>query len=386
LRYAFYGTRILIFGCLSCLLISGYCFGQTFEIRTENGVRLIKNAKDPSPREGAYLQPTLTEDLRIGDTGLPADSAFSALYSFLVDDAEDIIALDNKDMCFKVFDKNAHFVRRFGRRGQGPDEIQRPMGMMLFRGKDVVILDQGNNRVTFYSKEGVCFKRIIIKKTATFITAMDSRENFYGSAFSFGESVKLNLIKFDQELVPVATIASLKMPAEKDIPPPELMERFYFQVGKGDSLYWGGNFKYEINVTDPDGKLTKMISRAVEPEKVTRALLVGELKKRYPNQMIPESLPIPAHFPKNLPFFNSFVCDDEGRIFVKTLENDSLGRVHYDVFDAEGIYIARLKHPENEEIVAVKNNKAYAMIKESEKGNPVIRRYRIEWKRTNVVR
>jgi hypothetical protein len=368
------------------MIISGHGFGQKFEIRTENGVRLIKNAKDPVPREGAYLEPTLTEDLRIGDTGVPADSAFSALYSFLVDDEEDIIALDTKDMCFKVFDKNGHFVRRFGRRGQGPDEIQRPMGMMLYRGKDIVILDQGNNRVTFYSKEGACFKRIIIKKTAAFITAMDSRGNFYGSAFSFAELVKLNLIKFDQELDTVATIASLKMPAEKDIPPAELMERFYFQVGKDDSLYWGSNFKYEINVTGPDGKLTKMISRAAEPEKVTRAFLMRELKKRYPNQTIPESLQIPAHFPKNLPFFNSFVCDDEGRIFVKTQESDGSSRIHYDVFDAEGIYIARFKHPENEDILAIKNNKAYAMVKESESGNPIIKRYRIEWKRTNVGR
>jgi hypothetical protein len=89
---------------------------------------------------------------------------------------------------------------------------------------------------------------------------------------------------------------------------------------------------------------------------------------------------IPAHYPKSLPFMSSLCCDDTGRVFIKTYEEAGPGRIYYDVFDKEGIYVARLDLPEGEEILAVKKNKAYAMLKSNEHGIPVIKRYRLAWK------
>ena len=66
------------------------------------------------------------------------------------------------------------------------------------------------------------------------------------------------------------------------------------------------------------------------------------------------TIPLPHHFP----YLNSFVCGDEGRIFVKTLENQSSGRIRYNVFISDGIYIAGFEHPENEEILSIKKNRA----------------------------
>jgi hypothetical protein len=346
-------------------------------VQATNEPRVVKNGRDPVPQEGVLEKPALIEDLCIGDAGSGGDSSFAVLRAVCVDNEENIIAFDSKDVCFKIFDKNGRFIRRFGTKGQGPDEIDTVMGVLLSNGRDIVALDLGNNRLSFFSQAGACLKRIGLKKIRPYALVMSRRGDFYGTILSFGEKPSMNLVRFDPELNPVATIASLDLPKENEIPPAELMERFIYQVGKDDSLIWGTNFSYKLNVTDASGKLSLIISRDAESINVTRDLLVREMKKRFPDRPIPDSLQVPSHYPKHLPYFNSIVCDDEGRLFVKTLENFVSGRVVYDVFDAQGIYVARLDLPGNEEIAAVKKRKVYALVKENDKGISVIKRYRI---------
>jgi hypothetical protein len=36
--------------------------------------------------------------------------------------------------------------------------------------------------------------------------------------------------------------------------------------------------------------------------------------------------------------------------------------------------------------ISIKKNRAYALVKESENGNPVIKRYRIEWEKSEAIR
>jgi hypothetical protein len=367
--------------CLLGMLSLGFFLGQKSDLRTENGITMVRNARDPTPQNGVSLNPMLTEDLRLGEGEAAGDSAFAAVASVLVDAEENIIVLDPKDMGLKIFDKTGRFLRRFGNKGQGPEEIQTPQGMMLSEGKDILILDSGNNRLAFYAKEGLVLKRIPLKKNHPYSPVLDSRGHIYGTTLSFGEEVRQNLIELNPNLSPVTTIASLKMPPENKIPPPELMERFVFQIGLGDDFIWAVNTTYELNVTNSYGKTYKKIRRDAAPEKVTLASLVKELRKRYPHKPVPDSLDIPKHYPGVFPFFSSFICDDEGRLFVRTYENFGSGRIRYDVFNREGVYIARLEHPENERITAIRNGKAYAAVEESEAGHPAVKRYRIEWRK-----
>jgi hypothetical protein len=256
--------------------------------------------------------------------------------------------------------------------------------MMLSGGKDIVILDSGNNRLAFYSQDGLCIKRVSFKGSQPYAPVMDSRGNLYGSALEFADKATLKLLKFDREFNLISTIASLDMPKQNEIPPPELMEQFVFQVGEKDSLIWGMNFRYELNFTDSEGRLNKRVSREAVPELVTRDLLVREMRNRNPGRPIPDSLKVPSFYPKHFPFFSSLLSDEEGRVFVRTLEGFGSGHARYDVFDAEGIYIARIICPENEEIIAVKKARVYVRIRENEEGIPVIKRYRIEWPGSGV--
>ena len=250
--------------------------------------------------------------------------------------------------------------------------------MMLVGGKEIVLLDHGNSRLSYFTKTGVCSRRIPLTKIRPYFPVWDGRGFFYASSFSFGKTVTLDLVKFDGDFSPVSTIGSIRMPQENEVPPAELMERFYFQVGPDGSLVWARSFAYELRVTTPDGKLTRIIARAADPVRLTRAFLVKELKKKFPDRADPDSMAIPAHYPKNLPFMSSLCCDDASRVFVKTYENAGPGKTSYDVFDEKGVFIARFGFPEDEEILVSKKGKAYSLLKMNDRGIPVVKRYRLE--------
>ena len=65
-------------------------------------------------------------------------------------------------------------------------------------------------------------------------------------------------------------------------------------------------------------------------------------------------------FPAAYPPVRTFLADEEGRIFVKTHENDGRGGVWWDALDVDGRFIARFLFPENEMAAKVKKGKLYA--------------------------
>ena len=56
----------------------------------------------------------LSEELTIGDSSKTGSPGFSSLSFLLVDDDEEIIVLDNKEMAISIFDRAGRFVRKFG--------------------------------------------------------------------------------------------------------------------------------------------------------------------------------------------------------------------------------------------------------------------------------
>jgi hypothetical protein len=84
-------------------------------------------------------------------------------------------------------------------------------------------------------------------------------------------------------------------------------------------------------------------------------------------------------FPKSFPAYQSFSRDNQGRIFVRTFEKGKKEREYYfDVFDAEGIYIAKI--PLDVDPRIWKGEKLYA-IKENEDGFQILRCSSIRWEK-----
>jgi len=360
--------------CVAFLLYAAVILaGRVIDPQTRNGPRIVDNPVDPVPRDGRGLDVTLTEELRIGDDPSSGDSRFAVLRTVLADERGNIIAFDSREVCFKIFDGQGRFVGRF-------DEISRPMGIMLSKDGRIAVLDSGNNRLAYYALDGTCVERWPLKTVRPMIPVLDGRGRITGTVLSFAVKPRAELVRFTRGLDAEKTLATIVLPKENEIPPAELMERFIYQIRADDSIVWADNFRYELNVADSDGNPTLRASRAAKPKKLTRELLIEEGKKRYPGTSVPDAFRIPAHYPASFPFFEAFVCDDEGRIFVRTFEAVGTGKVRYDVFDASGLYVARFEIPDEEDIAAIKGGRAYILVKEDEKGTPIIKRCKLSLK------
>lgn len=364
---------LLIFALFSTLLLA-----QEVKIEKKDGVVIVHNPKKPADFPGIPSTLKLREDLRVGIESGDENYMFSQLYSIQVSDEEEIIAYDGQDVSIKVYDKNGKFIRKFGQRGQGPGEIQRPYRISLADDNTITIMDPRNNRFSYYSIEGKCIKEIPTGKYRPFEAKADSRGYIYGYVLILGKKVTLDLVKFSQEFKPTMTITSREMP--KTPPPADLTEFIRFHVLKDDYLIWGRTYEYEFNILDKKSKLVRRIIKDYDPIRITKDNLIEEFKRRYPGKKLPPKVPrIPDHFPNHFPIFEDFLCDDEGRIYVRTYERDEEDNVYYDVFDSEGRYFTRFTLPFEEKVSIVKKNKMYCMIHGDKEGIPMIKRYEMKW-------
>ena len=54
-----------------------------------------------------------------------------------------VYVLDTKDSRVKVFDAKGKFLRAFGKAGQGPGEMNRPVGILITPENEVLVEDAG---------------------------------------------------------------------------------------------------------------------------------------------------------------------------------------------------------------------------------------------------
>jgi hypothetical protein len=350
---------------------------QKVKIKKENGVTFVLNPQKPVKLPGMPTTLKLTEDLCIGKETKDENYMFSRLGSIQVDDDGNIYVLDTKEILVKVYDKNGKHLRTFGKKGQGPGEFQSALRMYMAEREKLTFLDTGNKRFSYYSLNGECLKETSCGKWNLNGAKADSKGSIYGETLSIGlEGVKQKLLKFDPQFNQVSELADLEVKMKPPSVNP-MPARFFFMVAKEDNLIWAISSIYELNVINSKGEKIKKIVKDYNSVKITDAEKEKLIKERYGDSLLQD---IKLEWPKNyLPLYY-FALDDRGWIYVSTHEKDVKGNIYFDVFDAEGRYIARFSHPEGEILFAVKKNKAYFLVEESKEGIPLVKRYSMDWK------
>jgi hypothetical protein len=351
---------------------------QKIRIHKENGVTVVENPKTPVPLEGMPSHPVLKEDLVIGRAPADQTFVFSSVHWLGVDDKENIIVYDGKEVCFKVFDKNGKFTHKFGKKGQGPGEIMSPMGIGMVGHNLITVNDSGNNRFAYYSTTGECMEETNRGKYRLFQGLADKDGNIYGITLKFGDTVNQELIKYDSHFLPLKTIASIIL--SKEPPPAELMERTLFSVKDDGSLLWASTYVYELYLHDGNGDLIRKIRKDYDRTRISEENLKKIAPRFYPDRPLPSSFRIPSHWPEHYPVLTDLLRDDTGRIYVRLFPLQDGDMALYDVFAPEGRYFAVLSHPLKEKIALIENNKVYCLVESDEEGNPLVKRYLLEWK------
>ncbi|MGA2534175.1 MAG: 6-bladed beta-propeller [Candidatus Aminicenantales bacterium] len=346
---------------------------QKTEFKTENGVVIVSNPKKPAPKPGGPSQLLLKEDLVIGREAPAGEYLFAQLRAAGVDARESIWTLDPKDLKVRVFDKMGKLISTFGRKGQGPGEWESPNRMTILPEGTGVILDA--NKITFYSLEGKCVKEISTAKTNMTRFKIDSKGTIYGDRMDFGERIMYRLVKFDQSLTPVATLADIEEPIKPGAYSPFPIFIFFHVTGD-DRLIWMSNATYAFHVLSPAGNPLKTITKDYEAVRITAEDRKTILEGFKDNPSYQKMIVFPAVYP---PAYY-FVGDEEGRLFAQTYEKDDKGWLLFDAFDTDGRCVARFSLPKEESIFAVRKNKLYVMIQEDAEGRPLVKRYAMEWK------
>jgi hypothetical protein len=372
---------IVLIAIIAAFLTANGLPAQEIKIKTENGIPVVYNPKEPVAIKGQPTKIILKEDLTIGKDTEDVNYMFSGLQHMQVDEDEYMYAADWKETKIKVYDKNGKHVRSFGRKGQGPGEIGLPFYLGIFQGNKIVVNDQMNGKFIIYSREGELLKEIPMGKYRSITRfKVDSEGNFYAISRTFDETkTTYELKKFSPALDPLATFASyeiMRTPQVVRAFPPAL----FVQITRDENLIWLDPLKYELTLMNREGKALRRIIKDCDPVKITEAHEKRLIQQTWGDQGIRPGykFDIPKHFPPA----RSFYVDDEDRIYVRSYdyinkEGNQLDR--YDVFDPEGRYIAKFYHPRAETAQAIRKNKFYVRVEEEVYGTDLLRRYSMIW-------
>ena len=307
----------------------------------EDGVEVVINHLEPYKIKGEPSNLLLEEELlidmeskEIEETGLVDIDYFdidSKGNIYIVN----IVSTEPKYKLVLKFDRKGKFISSFGRKGQGPGEVQ----FVLYFGIDsqdrIIISDHMNKKVLFFSKDGG-----LIKETAYGL--------YFYSMFPL-ENEKYLFIRSLADLENKRPSRSLRICNSKFDGRKELDAYYYSDPSKGmrvssDIFEWrifnrniyavNEQRGYEILMYDLDGNLKRKIKREYTPLKYPE-----DLKKRYIERY---GTTRKINFPDNLPPFQSFFGDDDGRLFVMTYEKgEKPGEYVFDIFNSEGVFVQR---------------------------------------------
>jgi hypothetical protein len=345
------------------------------EIRTTNGVQIVSNSKKPAPPKGVPTKLRLEPELSFGESSV-LEEMFSEIISVAVDSEENVFILDTKEAQVKVFDRSAKLIRTFGKKGQGPGEFSRPVGIFLSPNNEVYIEDNLNRRLAIFTREGNFVRNISAPRSpgpVNFI--MDSRGNLIGMEVAMaGNDVSRQIKKYTPELNPLLVFESteIKNPLIYGINIFESM--ILYKTDARDRLYLGSSKDYEFKVYAPDGTLILRILKAYDPVENPQAK-----KEEKQLEVLDRNIKLKFETSKYYPPYFYFTIDEEGRLIVQsTRKNKAEKKMLFDVFDAEGRYVAEI--PLNVMPFLWKNKKLYA-IEETEDGYSMLKRYRVYWER-----
>ncbi len=348
----------------------------TAEVR--DNVTFVMNPKEPLYSNDVLR---LEVDLVIeGDEEVEAQM-FQNIVTFDVGPDGNIYVLDEQACNIKIFDHLGNHLRTIGRKGQGPGEFAIPIFLLFTPQGELLINDMGNRRLVFLSTEGEFLRQISIADKFLFMGPRVLTDGRIVASFIVpAQEPRSELHVFDSELKSLNVLASIQVGK-----PPKLnyfvgmqLTSLTWNMTYADEVIWGDFLKqaYELYVLSKDGEPVKNIARDYERIEITAAEKKVLLEKMFGNNPAAQNQ-WEVEFPVSYPPFSGISFDDEGRLYLKTYDKVEFEHMaYYDVFDAEGRYIAKILF----EIppMIMKEGFLYT-IEENSDGFKLLKRYKMIW-------
>jgi hypothetical protein len=308
----------------------------------EDGVEVILNHLEPYQVKGEPFQLTLEEELRLDfekeenlGVGLKDIGWFEA------DSEGNIFGIEryrSTDYIIFKFNKDGHFLKKFGRMGQGPGEIQAFSSFSIDRKNRLFIADRGNLKILEFDNDGNFIAEKSIPHGLQGLTPLENGKflayRSSGSPPPEGEW-QLHLGLYDSDFKEIKELDRYSFSRHyKGNKNDGLIGNFRWNVTGGKIYVGNGQRGYEIWVYDQDGNLLRKIRKEYVlvkyPEEFRKQ--TEEIAKNRPDIYVVEYC-----FP-----FNTLFVDEDGRLYVMTFEpGENTDEYIHDIFNPDGIFIGR---------------------------------------------
>lgn len=359
---------------------------QKVKRTTENGVEVVINRLEPYIIGGQKAALELKREFLIDfSREETARSGLADVYNFNVDSRGNIYVLNARpleDFIF-MFDGNGHFLRSFGKKGQGPGELQWTVSIAFDSQDNVIVTDPGIRKNVVFSPQGNLIQERPFPKDRYALYPIDNNkyisywrkwtspaDDFFNDYFGLS----------GPGLEGVRVLDSCRWPnSAKHGIRGNRLNRVFNWKGSGDRIYIGNEDRgYEFLVFDWDGNLLRKIRKDHKPVEV-------QMSAEEKEKVIAERPGLEVAFPRYWPAFGSFFVDNEDRLYVQTYETgDSRFEYTYDIFNEDGILILRQSLPVKPAVdiegdALVRSGRLYCL-QEKEFGYKILAVYRMAWK------
>jgi hypothetical protein len=303
----------------------------------------------PEPISGPEVQ-SLRETLRI-DLGREYDgSPVASASDFAVAEDGKIYILDPKGSRVLRFDSSGRFIGAFGRPGQGPGDLQRPLKLILKSSGEVVV---GDGYFSAFSGDGKYLRRRperLVYLIDGMFTAGPDRFILSTTRFSRSEKgiISERLVELtDAEWQPIRILYQVR----EELGGKDLGALFFtFAPGPKGELYIldRSSREYRIRVFDPAGKARADITRPFQPVAKCPEDLADEKRRLTSRQgqvaakeggRSGEARVNPDKFA-----IREIAVDPAGRLWATTVGPEPCDRdVYADLFSAEGNWLKRFR-------------------------------------------
>jgi len=349
------------------------------------GITIVNNTS--TPMWGSGDEWTVTEDLRIGTVAGEPEYQFGQIIPFAsiaVDSDGHIYVMDFQAQDVRVFDAQGQYVRTLGGPGSGPGEISAQAGFVFTNPRgEILVPDLGNQRVSVYSPTGEPAYSFPVDlqsgvplrwnvDAAGRLMAQLRGMNVQGiAALAEGDPI----VVYDTTGVVTDTVAllpqgqSLAGISEEQFSMVIFSPEPAWDLDESGSIFYAMSDQYRILVNDPEGNLTRILTRPVELKAVGEAdrnAVLGFFREQIAATGAPpaqlDAILQGVGFADSYPVFSQFFAGPGGTLWVQRIRSaedmaegaeegvefnfQDIGSPEWEIFDAEGRYLGVVTLPD----------------------------------------
>jgi len=393
--------KLIFFTLLVALFFSCGQKQDRIERVTEDGIEVIVSHLEPYTIKGEpsilHLEQEFTIDFEREDL---AEIGIREVVGFDVSSDSNIyfrLSSSSVDYIYK-FDAKGKFLFSFGRRGQGPGELEFPRYLRVNELDQIVVSDSRRNKLLFFRENGDFINDILLASNYRAATLLGNEKILVmKGSFNWEEGrADFPIILCNEDLKETKMLHPGRSMPNFTLAKKANCLRLYldYNVWKiSKRLIYIGNYGqgYEFLIYDTEGNLLRKIRKEYHKVKVpdqVKDKIVNFLSENFDSF---EQIKNKIYFPEFYPPFQFFFMDEESRLYVMTYEHgESPNGFMYDIFNPDGLFIGRIElgnygnlatsplmNPLALDVVA-KNNRLY-YLREKESGYKELVVYKMRW-------